>query len=324
MRLVLLAFTWVAILAPAASAQEAGVDEADPTTLFFEGLDMVEAGDCTGAIARFEMAVARDPELHQARLYTAECFETLGLHDRALEEAEAYLSAQFPGAQVDRARGLVDRLRERRSTGTESEPESEPVCRTTESESEPMCRTTETETGTETEPMGGTAVVESSIPSGDGAGRGVWAGVRIEGGASMLHVANAVPLTAGGPLVELRVLPWRYLEIGARAGVAFGAYPGEEGAILVPELALSAGASIPVGRMRIVAGVSVPLVLSRYGGSAGVVAGVRGEGGVRFAPPGSRLVLGAQIEGGYLARPTVGGSIRVGVQLGREERTDVR
>ncbi len=312
MRSLAFAIVCAASLAPAAYAQEDPSSGQDPTSLFFEGLDLVEGGDCAGAIARFQMAIEKDPDLHQARLYSAECYEDLGFHRQALDEAEAYLGAQFPGAQVDRARDLAERLRS-----------------LVEESGSATATATETATETATDIVSETVTesvleAESVVAKGNPPRPRLWAIVRLEGGASVAHVANEVPLTAGGPLVAVRVLPWQYLEIGARVGVAFAGYPGESGTILVPELAPVVSASIPVGRVRIVAGISVPLVLSRYGGASGVVAGVRGEAGLRFVPPGSRLVLGAQVEGGVVARPAIGGSIRFGVMIGRRENADAQ
>jgi hypothetical protein len=43
---------------------------------------------------------------------------------------------------------------------------------------------------------------------------------------------------------------------------------------------------------------------------------VLGEVGLRVSPPGSRLVIGASFLGGWLVRPTLGGELSIGLQLG--------
>jgi len=270
----------------AASADETQGQEAEAA--FFAGLDLKEAGDCEGAVARFQLSLSRDPDLHQARLHMAECYHSLGFDTEAVDELTRYLQADFPGRETERARQLL-----------------------IECGGDPGALPTSAEDGGTRgdggEDAGGTAGPRAATP---------WSPVRIETGAQLAHYANRVGLIAVGPLVDVRVLPWRFLELGVRAGLGFGAYEDHGGSVRVPEFGASAAASIPVGRVRIVAGVLVPMVVSRFDGTHRVDAGVVGEAGIRIALGETPLVIGAQVGGGYLVTPVIGGGIRVGVQLG--------
>jgi hypothetical protein len=249
---------------------------------FFEGIDLQQAGDCEGAVARFELALAADPELHQARLYLAECLHTLGVDGAAVEQLTLYLAHPFPGADPARAGALM------------LECGGEPPLAAGTGEAEP-------------EPGDGT-----QVPAVDDR----WRAIRLEVGPAISHFANEVGLIAVGPQLELRWLAWRYLEIGARGGLSFGPHPAGQAPIQVPELAAGVAGSIPLGPFRLTAGAHVPLVFSQLAAGWRVDAGVRGELGLRWTPGDGHIVLAAQFEGGHLVTPCVGGSVRIGVQLG--------
>ncbi len=102
---------WLCALAigSLASAQEGLPDPAgmDGEAAFFAAIDLREAGDCEGAIARFELALARDPSLLQSHLYIAECCLSLGLEERAVAEVVRYLEAGDLAVETDRARQVL-------------------------------------------------------------------------------------------------------------------------------------------------------------------------------------------------------------------------
>jgi len=286
MRMLLL-LTWVLTANVAWAGGEQG---REAEAAFFAGLDLKEAGDCEGAVARFQLSLSRDESLHQARLHLAECYHHLGLDAEAVDELNAYLQSDFPGRETDRARQLL------------IECGGEPVAVLADD----------------------VEVVAEEIPGDDSGGAAIdprapeadWGVVRVETGARLAHYANRIGLVVAGPLVDVRVLPWRYLELGVRAAFGFGGYEGHEGAVRVPEFGVGVSASIPAGRVRIVAGAVVPLVVSRYDGAHRVDAGLFGEAGIRVAVGETPLVLGLQVGGGHLVTPVIGGGIRIGVQLG--------
>jgi len=272
----------LALPAPPACADEE--DAGSARDAFFEGIDLQQAGDCEGAVARYELALGADPNLHQARLYLAECFHALGMDGRAVEQLEIYMAHPFPGADPDRAAALlVECGGELPTTGEQDAAEVDPVV----------------------------------DPPPRAASPADWRPVRLELGPGVSHFANEIGLVAVGPLLEVRVLAWRYLEVGARGGVGFGKHPLGQTAIRVPELAVGVAGSFPVGPIRLTAGAHVPVVFSELPAGTRADAGVRGEVGVRWAPGGGAVVVAAQFEGGYLVAPSVGGSVRVGVQFGR-------
>ena len=245
---------------------------------FYAGLDLREAGDCEGAIARFELALARDPGLVQSHLYIAECCLSLGLEQRAVDEVRAYLEADVPGAETARARELLE------SAGVDPDtflPPDMPF-----------------------------------VPPPSRVPERVWTPVRLEFGGAVDHHANRIGLTAGGPSLDVRWLPLPFVELGVGGQLGIGAYPDHDGVVQVPRVRATVAASIGVGRVRILAGASVPVLLSRYAGEPRVDVGVVGEVGLRLALPGSRLVVGASVRGGWVVRPTVGGVVALGLQLG--------
>ncbi len=97
----------LALAAPALAQQPTDPVTPDGEGAFFAALDLKEAGDCEGAIARFELALSRDPGLIQSHLYIAECCVTLGLRERAVAEVQAYLAAGEPAVETERARGIL-------------------------------------------------------------------------------------------------------------------------------------------------------------------------------------------------------------------------
>ncbi len=249
----------------------------DARELFFEGLDLQEAGQWEPAADLFRRALQLQPELHQARLRLAECEYELGNELDALAQLELYLNADFPGAEVGRARLLV--------VACGADPD----------------------------------VLIAGGAGDDGRRRPAdvrWAPARLEIGAALVHFENDIALTAGGPVLAMRFLPIQYLELTAQVRGAFGPYPDHEGVVAVVDFGPGVDASVPLGPTRLLAGVVVPFLLSRYGGEVRVDAGVVAELGVRVPVGDSPLVLGVQLEGGYLVTPTVGGSLRFGFQLG--------
>ena len=105
--LLVVLITGVCLVSSPAGAQLEEPSEKDPRTLFFEALDLKEAGDWEGAIARFQLAYSGDPSLVQSVLHVAECFYELHMPEEALAQAEAYLEAGFEMAEVNRARELI-------------------------------------------------------------------------------------------------------------------------------------------------------------------------------------------------------------------------
>jgi len=314
----------------AAVAQE--TPEPDGQALFFEGLDLRDAGDWEGAIARFQLAISQDPSLHQARLHLAECFFELGMYDEAIREAQRYLDADFEMAETRRARDLIGLCRFEASqapvetvaettTSQPAEPlpeelalvEEEPVPVEEEPvpvEEEPVLAEEEP-VPVEEEPTR----IEVALPVPRARDTG-WAAVTVETGAAVGHFANSAGLTTVGPLLAGRFLPLRYLELTVQGRLGFGPYTEQGGTVRVPDLGVGAAASIPIRKVRIVAGAVIPLVFSGYGGETHADAGVLGIVGVRVCETGSRLVIGGQVEAGYLVSPYVGGSFRIGFQIG--------
>lgn len=99
----------VLVVSATAGAQQEPTEPAHPEGegAFFAALDLKEAGDCEGAIARFELALSRDPSLVQSHLYIAECCIALGMHDRAVSEVETYLAAGELAVETGRARRIL-------------------------------------------------------------------------------------------------------------------------------------------------------------------------------------------------------------------------
>jgi len=273
----------------AADEDPVAPDKESARAVFFEGLDLQEAGDIEGAVARYELALADDPELHQARLYLAECFHELGLDGRAREQLEIYLSTPFPGADPARAATLM--------LECGGDPESV--------------------TGS-SEDDGGEA--EGTLRRTSGERDVSWRALAVEAGASVNHWANEIGLVAAGPSLELRWLPLRYLEVGLGGGVGFGSHPQGSPVIRVPEVAPGVAGSIPVGRIRLVGGVQVPVTFSKLPTGPRADLGVRGRLGVRIAFGKSPLYAAIFAEGGYLVTPTLGGSVRLGAQFGPERK----
>ncbi len=288
--------SWTAVVAgllilgslPAAADD---VEGQDAQAAFFAGLDLKEAGDCEGAVARFQLALGRDPAMYQARLHMAECYHALGLDEEAMAELIAYLTVPFPGMEEQRARDLLAECG--------GDPDSV------------ITPPLDTEGGDSGD--GGSGEGDVGAAPADAA---EWTPVRAEVGAQVHRYANRIGLVSVGPTVGVRVLPMKYLEIAVGGAFGLGTYPDHEGLVQVPSVVVGIGASIPFKRARLVAGVSVPMLTSKIDGALRLDPGVMGEVGVRVLLGDGRLVFGAQIGGGYVVAPTVGGGICLGVQLG--------
>lgn len=302
--LLVVLITGVCLVSSPAGAQPVEPSEKDPRTLFFEALDLKEAGDWEGAIARFQLAHSGDASLVQSILHVAECFHELRMPEEALAQAEAYLEAGFEMAEVNRARELILRCRWEIENGPPVDGE-DPATVAVEPTSEGNAAEPDAAAGQpDTEPV-------AHLPVGSAA---FWAPVTVEAGAGLDHFANTAGLTTFGPLFGVRIAPTRWIEITGRAQLGLGGY--EEGTVRVPGFAIGVGGSLPFGRVRVHFGGQMPMVLSGYGGQNRLDVGVGGEVGVRVALGEGRIVIGGQVGGGYLVKPFVGGSIRLGVQLG--------
>jgi hypothetical protein len=274
-------------------AAPAAADEAegqDAQAAFFAGLDLKEAGDCEGAVARFQLALGRDPEMYQARLHMAECYHSLGLDEEAASELIAYLSRPFPGMEEERAKELL--------VACGGDPDS-------------VVPVSDGGTGAEAGEDDG-----AGADTGDPELAAAWTPVRVEVGARVQRYSNSIGLLSAGPVVGVRILPVRFVEIGVAGAFGLGGYPDHDGIVQVPTVSFSAGASIPVKRVRILAGVVVPLLISELDGSLRVDPGVLGEVGVRVLLGQGRFVLGGQVGGGVVVSPTFGGGLSLGIQLG--------
>ena len=71
---------------------------------YFSAVDLKDAGDCVGGIALFRFVLSQDPSYHQARLHLADCLHQLGRDEEALDELTLYVAADFPGAEIGKAR----------------------------------------------------------------------------------------------------------------------------------------------------------------------------------------------------------------------------
>ena len=288
-----------------AAAQQT-VDELDGKALFFEGLDMREAGDCEGAIGRFQLAFTRDPTLHQARLHVAECFQELGLLEDAVREARVYLDAGFEMAEVERACALIVACGGEPCEPVADDPDMDPA--------DPVDGGGDVGLG---DPIAPVVTTVDPVPPAQPAS---WTLALLEVGASANHHANSASLTTVGPLVAAQLMPWRHLQVTLRVRVGFSSWRGD--GVQVPDVGVGLAGSIPIGRARLAPGVIVPVVFSGFGGSTRADAGILGQVAVRVPVGDSRLVVGGQVDGGYLVSPVVGGSVRIGVQLGPRGRTE--
>jgi len=310
----------LALALPAAGQPE---EPADPQSLFFAGMDLKEAGDCEGAVSRFQLAIQLDPTLHQARLYLAECYYLLGMKEQAVGELKQYLAADVPAKRVDQAHQLLtacgaDPVKIEKEIAAEKAAAGG-TDGGTDGGTGYVPSTGGTDSTGDTGDTGSTGNTGTTVKPG---GPVHWTPVTVELGPVVQHVGNDVKLVAVGPVIGGRFLVWRYLELLAQFQIAFGPYPGEEGTIRLPVWGLGAAASIPAGPVRIVAGAEVPIALSRKGDEeVGVNTGILGVIGARGAVKDTRLVLGGQFEVGYLVRPLVAGSFRVGIQIGPMPKT---
>lgn len=282
-----LTFACLALVLAGAWSATAQSNTPDAQTVFFEALDMKEAGDCEGAVARFQLALQINPGLHQARLYLAECFQILGMCDQANVELTEYLETDFPGAEVDRACALL------RGCGADHA-----ACRGTGHGGVP--------------PLPPPLPPPIAFPAAEAS----WAPLTAEIGLVLLHFDNRVGMTSLGPQFTGRVLVFRWIEL--RGGFAIsGAVPGPvTGHIDVPLFSVGALFSAPLGPLRVFAGVDIPLLISQLDLEMRLDGGIMGVAGVRVAVPNTRLVVGGQFGGGYAVTPLVAGSLHLGVQIG--------
>jgi hypothetical protein len=265
--------------------------EEQAQAVFFEGLDLQEQGSFADAAARFELAVQLDPNLHQARLYLAESYYMLGRKDEAVPQIMAYLESDFPTKQIDRSRELLV------ACGVDELTADEAAAAAAATPPVPDTTTTAVTTTTTSK-------------------RGPWTLATIEVGPQVTYHANEIDLVALGPVIAGRFLIQRYIELSFQFQMGFGRYPDHDGVIWVPNLAPGAAVSLPFGYNRLSFGAMIPVVYSRRGDEAGFNAGIAGTVSFRGAIPGSRLVFGGQFEAGHVVRPMIGGSLRVGIQLG--------
>jgi len=245
----------------------------DAQAACFEGLDLQQAGDHEGAIARFILALSYDPSLYQAHLLLAESYLQLDMREEALGELTAYLEADFPEADTERAQALF--------LAAGGDPDT--------------------------------------VPRHESPPPGHWTVATVEAGAMVEHHDNQIGLTVAGPTLGARFLPWRHLELSVRARLGVGPWPDHEGTIRVPSVTAGVAASFPMGRVRLNAGIGVPVVFSHNNGQTRADGGIMGEVGVRVSA-GGRLVLDGRFSAGYLVRPVVGGGVGVGVQIGPMNR----
>lgn len=298
-----LAIGLICLVPLSSSAQE--TDDVDVEAVFFDALELKDNGQCSFAVGRFQLCIEVDPTLHQARLHMAECYQEMGEDALAIREARFYLEADFPEAEVDRAKAVIaacggdpDMI----AVGG-GEPAGAPPEETTPSDPGPTVRT-------ETRPD---ADISRAFPGG--APRR-WSHVRIGTGLLVTHFANSAKLTALGPLVDLRFMPERHIEFGITARVAMGPYRERGGTVTVPQFAGAIALSIPLRGPRLTIGALIPMVLSGLGDQTRIDGGILGEVGIHIPAGESPVVIEALFEGGYLVSPVIGGRVGLAFQLG--------
>ncbi len=300
---------------PVAAQDAAGENVED---VFFEALDLKQGGQCAFAVGRFQLCLQLDPTLHQARLHLAECYQALGEHEAALREARAYLDADFPEAELDRAKAVISASSG--ALGASSGGGQDTGGDRGKPDGDAATGDATGLDGGKPRPDGGTAGkrpprarVETGFP-GDTPRR--FAHARIGTGLLVTHFANEAQLTALGPLVDARFLLGEYVELGVTARVAMGPYPERGGTVTVPEFGGAVGVSIPLKGPRLTIGALIPIVLSGFGGDTRADGGILAEVGIHVPVEDTPLVIDGVFEGGYLVSAAVGGRVGVSFQLG--------
>ncbi len=272
--------TAVLVLAPPTAAHCADADSA-----YFRAIDLWEQGDIVGAVTGFQAVLALDPTLHQARLRLAECYHEMGMDADALRELKTYVEADIPGAEMGRAQMLILAC-----GGDPGEllPEDAAV-------------------QADTEPVAGVAPASA------------WTAMNLDLGLHLGRFTGHPGLTAVGPMLEVRWLPWRYLALGARCWLGIGSAPATEGPDQLVTPGLTAAATFPLGTARLDIGAVLPLLWNAGSGSTAPVIGILATAHARMPIPGSRLLLAIHVEAGQLGTPTVGGGIGLGLQIGKRD-----
>lgn len=308
---------------PVAAQDAAGENVED---VFFEALDLKQGGQCAFAVGRFQLCLQLDPTLHQARLHLAECYQALGEHEAALREARAYLDADFPEAELDRAKAVISASSSALGASSDGGQDAGADGGKPDGDAASDGGKTGSDSGKtgsgggKPQPDGGatgdrpTQVrIETGFP-GDTPRR--FAHARIGTGLLITHFANEAQLTALGPLVDARFLLGEYVELGVTARVAMGPYPERGGTVTVPEFGGAVGVSIPLKGPRLTIGALIPIVLSGFGGDTRADGGILAEVGIHVPVKETPLVIDGVFEGGYLVSAAVGGRVGVSFQLG--------
>ncbi len=298
-----------------ATAQEGAAASAE--MVFFEGLDLKEAGNCIDAVPLFQQALALDGGLHQARLYLAECAHWTGQEELAIQELERYLQIDFAEAEHDRARALLGTCKAALEAAPAEPAHDKPAAET------PTTAETDEDPAPPADPPGkkdkyrspssgkSRAAYQAPNPAAS-----TWGKARVGAGLALAHFANDAKLTTAGPIFSGHFLVARHVELSVRGRIGFGPYTERGGTVTLPQFGLGAAASIPLGKPRLGVGIVVPLAISKYDGETLADGGILGEVAIRVPVGDSRLVICGQFEGGYLVRAVVGGGLRVEVQLG--------
>jgi len=253
---------------------------------YFSAVDLKDSGDSVGAIALFRFVLSQDPSYHQARLHLADCLHQLGRDDEALDELTLYVAADFPGAEIGKARLLIA-----------------------------ACGGDPDEIAPQREDDG--SDLPAVIPAGTTPAAGFqWSLLTIDLGCHTEHVGGDRGTALAGPLVAARFLPWRYIELVVRATLGFDLFRDRERSAVAAGAGLGALASLPLGSGRVTIGVVARISGNPLPDESGVSGGAVGEVGMHLGVPDSRVVLSVSMEGGYLGFPVVGGGFRVGIQVG--------
>ncbi len=279
--LTLLGALVIPLAAPASTDEEPALNLQDE---YFSAVDLKDDGDCVGAIALFRFVLSQDPSYHQARLHLADCLHQLGRDDEALEELGLYVAADFPGAEIGKARVLVAACGGDPDAIAPSEAEGD-------------------------EPV----EVPSVAPPPPGF---AWTPLGLEAGCQAEHAGGDRGTALGGPLIGARFLPWRYVEAVVHASLGFDLFRDRERSEVTAAVGVGALASIPVGTGRVTVGVVGRVGGNALPGESAVTGGAVGEVGLRLGIPASRVVIGVALHGGYVGHPVMGGGLRVGLQVG--------
>ena len=164
------------------------------------------------------------------------------------------------------------------------------------------------------DPGDSAADIPAKIPVAAG-----WSKMALDASLHVSRITGHPGLTATGPMLEVRWLPWRYLSVGARCWLGFGSAPAVEGPDRLLTPGLTAAATIPLGTARLAIGAVVPLLWNAGSGSTAPVLGILATAQAGLAVPGSRLLLAIHVEAGQLGMPVLGGGIGLGIQIGKRD-----